>query len=211
MPKQTFFNLPEEKRQKLLAAVRAEFSRVPFEEVSINQIIHLAGIPRGSFYQYFENKQDVLLFLLSEYRNRMLRQVEQSLARSEGDLFVMLLDLLDLTHDFLSDRANSSFCRNIFSDVRKNIEFLEPHRSEAECTDLMHTILKNVNYERLDLQSPDDFDNMLCILIPFAGHTLAMAFYEPDNYDSVRAKFAARLDLLQRGFCKNTNEKTGCK
>ena len=52
MPTNTFFNLPPPKREKLLQAAAAEFTRKPYGEVSINRIIQAAEIPRGSFYQY---------------------------------------------------------------------------------------------------------------------------------------------------------------
>ena len=49
MPSATFYNLPAEKRERLLRAAREEFSRVPYESASVNRIIRSAGIPRGSF------------------------------------------------------------------------------------------------------------------------------------------------------------------
>lgn len=58
MPSATFFNLPPAKREKLLAAARAEFVRAPFAQASVNRIIHGAGIPRGSFYMYFATKRN---------------------------------------------------------------------------------------------------------------------------------------------------------
>ena len=64
MPTNTFFHLPKEKQNRLIHAIRQEFSRVPFEQISINQIIHNANISRGSFYQYFYNKQDLLQLIL---------------------------------------------------------------------------------------------------------------------------------------------------
>ena len=67
MPKLTFFNLPEMKRNKLIRAAEAEFSRVPLSQASISNIVKAAEIPRGSFYQYFENKEDAYYFLLEEY------------------------------------------------------------------------------------------------------------------------------------------------
>ena len=48
MPSTTFYNLPEEKRERLLAAARAEFARTSYAEASVNRIIQAAGIPRGS-------------------------------------------------------------------------------------------------------------------------------------------------------------------
>ena len=50
MPSATFANLPAQKQERLLEAATREFSRRPFSEASINQIIKDAGIPRGSFY-----------------------------------------------------------------------------------------------------------------------------------------------------------------
>ena len=53
MPKQTFYKLPQEKQERILAAAKREFTQVRYSDASINQIIRDAGIPRGSFYQYF--------------------------------------------------------------------------------------------------------------------------------------------------------------
>lgn len=62
MPTSTFFRLPEEKRQRLIEAAWEEFTQNSFSDVSINQIIRAAGIPRGSFYQYFADKGDLFFF-----------------------------------------------------------------------------------------------------------------------------------------------------
>ena len=64
MPTQTFFNLAEEKRQRIFNAIYMELKRVSFPEMSINQVVKNAGIPRGSFYQYFENKDDAFDFFV---------------------------------------------------------------------------------------------------------------------------------------------------
>ena len=71
MPKKTFYNLPEEKRKKILDAACSEFLRVPYEEVSINQIIKIAQIPRGSFYQYFDDKDDLFDYFIHIYKEKL--------------------------------------------------------------------------------------------------------------------------------------------
>lgn len=60
MPKETFVKLPEEKKDKIIKAAKKEFARVPFEHTSIKNIVEDADIARGSFYQYFESKEDLL-------------------------------------------------------------------------------------------------------------------------------------------------------
>jgi AcrR family transcriptional regulator len=65
MPKPTFFNLPEEKRKKIIDAAVNEFAGYGLENASTNRIVENSGISKGSFYQYFEDKQDVFMHLLS--------------------------------------------------------------------------------------------------------------------------------------------------
>lgn len=65
MPKQTFFNLPDEKREVITNAAVDEFAEFGLENASTNRIVANSGISKGSFYQYFEDKQDVFMFLLS--------------------------------------------------------------------------------------------------------------------------------------------------
>jgi AcrR family transcriptional regulator len=65
MPKQTFLNLPEEKRNVIINAAIDEFSGYGFEAASINRIVANSGISKGSFYQYFEDKTDVFKYLLA--------------------------------------------------------------------------------------------------------------------------------------------------
>ena len=67
MPKKTFFNLPEEKRNRILNGAREEFAHKPYQNVSINRLIEAMDIPIGSFYQYFEDKKDIYFYLLSFY------------------------------------------------------------------------------------------------------------------------------------------------
>src|SRR3989304_6674291 len=65
MPKQTFLNLPEEKRETIINAAVDEFAEYGLENASTNRIVKNSGISKGSFYQYFEDKQDVFMYWLS--------------------------------------------------------------------------------------------------------------------------------------------------
>jgi AcrR family transcriptional regulator len=65
MPKDTFFNLPEEKREKILVAALSEFENNDFDQASINQIVIRSEISKGSFYQYFEDKKDLYKYIIN--------------------------------------------------------------------------------------------------------------------------------------------------
>src|SRR5665648_21665 len=64
MPYQTFINLPEEKKQKLLECAIEEFAKNDYQSASITKIVNRAGIAKGSLYQYFKDKQDLYNYLL---------------------------------------------------------------------------------------------------------------------------------------------------
>ncbi|GHU82796.1 hypothetical protein FACS1894196_1680 [Clostridia bacterium] len=202
LPTKTFFNLPQEKRQKLLDAMHAEFSRVSFDEVSINQIVKTAGIPRGSFYQYFENKRDMLRYLLANYRQTMMRRARESLEKGDGDLFAMFLDILDFTHAFVTEEKNNYFCKSVFSDLRINSDLFH-WVGGRDLGEFGRALLPYVNMALLDIRGEDDFGDMLGVLLAVTGEAFAKAFFDRANYEDARLEYAIRLALLRRGFYKN--------
>ncbi len=66
MPKDTFFNLNEAKKLKIVRAAIDEFEKSHYSNVTIDRIVQAAEIPKGSFYQYFENKDDLYIYLFTE-------------------------------------------------------------------------------------------------------------------------------------------------
>ena len=75
MPQQTFFNLPEEKRQQILQVAIDEFAENDYDSVSISRIVARAGIAKGSFYQYFAGKEDLyghVLGLIAEAKTEFM-------------------------------------------------------------------------------------------------------------------------------------------
>ena len=95
MPSSTFLNLPAQKQEKLLEAATREFSQRPYTEASINQIIKEAGIPRGSFYMYFRDKEELFHYLLKRYQDGLLQRLERVLEEQGGDLLGALPALFD--------------------------------------------------------------------------------------------------------------------
>ena len=83
MPKDTFLNLSEDKKSKIINAAKKEFARVPIEEASIKNIVEEAEIARGSFYQYFESKEDLLKYILNSKAKNLEAFLKQSLQETK--------------------------------------------------------------------------------------------------------------------------------
>jgi len=70
VPKETFFNLDEKKRQHIMEVVIDEFAAHEYKSASISKICQVAGIAKGSFYQYFQNKKDLYRVRVSKAPKR---------------------------------------------------------------------------------------------------------------------------------------------
>ena len=68
----TYLNLPKEKQDRIFNAAVDEFSVRTFNEAKISNIIKSAEIARGSFYQYFDDKKDLLLYLFDIIGNQKI-------------------------------------------------------------------------------------------------------------------------------------------
>jgi AcrR family transcriptional regulator len=73
MPTSTFFALPAERRDRLVREAITEFSGHSYAEASLSNIARRTRIPKGSFYQYFEDKLDLYRWLVTEEAPRHKR------------------------------------------------------------------------------------------------------------------------------------------
>ena len=129
MPSQTFFNLPKEKQDRIMAAAREEFFTHSFDEASINRLIKAAGIPRGSFYQYFADKEDVYFYLGDQISQRMIEGARKELAACGYDPFALARKVLPQWLDEIFYGENAAFFyRNI--DMLHSQQVPRPKQAE---------------------------------------------------------------------------------
>ena len=94
MPKQTFFNLPKDKKETIIEAAFAEFENSEFESSSVNRIIEKSKISKGSFYQYFENKKDLYKYVISLIISEKMNYISDLLKNPvEHDFFTLIGDM----------------------------------------------------------------------------------------------------------------------
>ena len=89
MPKQTFYNLPKEKKQRILDIAMEEFSTRTYAKASLSKIVAEAGIAKGSMYQYFEDKKDLFTYLLEIAAQKKMSYLEHQRLSEEEDFFIM--------------------------------------------------------------------------------------------------------------------------
>ena len=91
MPKDTFFKISEDKRLKLENVGISLFSKFDFESVEVKQIVEAAGIPRGSFYAYFDNLEDYYSFIISSLQENRIKEIEEMTKSFSGNFFEFII------------------------------------------------------------------------------------------------------------------------
>lgn len=76
--------MPSDTRQRLLEAAFRRFYRDGFANVGIDQIIADVGISKTAFYKHFESKDDLMVAVLDEQRDQIMRQFRELVARHGG-------------------------------------------------------------------------------------------------------------------------------
>ena len=202
MPSKTFFHLPAEKRERLLLAAEEEFARVPYAAASINRMIRAAGIPRGSFYMYFRDKEELFHYLLKRYQDGLLQRLERVLEEQGGDLLGALPALFD---DLRAQRKHWAGLARMLSrnsDMRLGLRL-----SPLDRPDLGEWLERRVDRARLDLRGEEDLMDIFRILIYISATAMTQAIFEEDS-GPARARLCAQLDILRRGTAAPSATKT---
>lgn len=206
MPKATFFNLPEKKRQSLIKAMELEFSRVPVFEASIANIVKTAGISRGSFYQYFEDKEDAYYYILQEQANRRNKQFIEQLTNHQGDLFEAITAFYYELLIELPDDKEYNFFRNALLNVTHQIEtiFNEIIESNLKSSG-MEEITRFVNKDILNIESNKELSHIIHIISAVAFRNFVEKFTKELSDDEAIERFKVEMNLLKKGLAKNLN------
>ena len=197
MPTATFFRLPEEKRKRLIDACWGELTRVRFTDVSINQIITAARIPRGSFYQYFEDKEDLVWYLLEDLRTYFVDLLRNILMEAEGDLFVLPL----LAYDrFISQRGHTDPKLTLFIQLLRLNQGIDLQSFMAGPSNFLPDELwEAVDPGKLRQSSWEYADQVFHLGCAVLGFAIVETLHDPARSARIREMTKVRIDLLRYG------------
>lgn len=196
MPKDLFFMIDQEKRSRIMEAAIHEFSSQIFDKASINQIIKEADISRGSFYQYFENKEDLyLLTIRTVLQTTAYTFLKQLLAARPHDIFSVYRALFMYNLQLLSGGKYRDFFRNMYFGMNYPLQ----QQLKSIFSSIRNEMLEN----RLDeLQQKSGYDALyfqeLMNLLELNNRDLLMIYIsQPMEIYQVMEMYEARLRVLR--------------
>jgi AcrR family transcriptional regulator len=198
MPRDTFFNLPEEKRSRIVNSAILEFSKVHYKKVTIDSIVNGAEIPKGSFYQYFKNKDDLYTYVFSQIGNEKKHILEEMKKYKEQlDFREYILKMLEEAKKFESADTKLMELKNKFinecpQEVRKTViknEIPKSYRLLEEVISLY--VIKGELRKDLNIKTAA-YMITSCIV--------SLENYEFDKEESISEVIIQMIDVLIKGF-----------
>lgn len=204
MPTSTFFNLNQEKRERIITASQNEFARVPYDEVLIKNIIDEAKIPRGSFYQYFIDKEDLFTFLLLRIKNFLDEQLTLGPKDDVDNIFDMisthvggeLLFLISLPKSgnevsLLRHISESQMASSIFNSLLDDIYSRNP---------LFRKLLHD---PRLGIKTNTELQALLELLISAGKSAIFSVLRGESNHNDALELLNEKIQILKNSYFPN--------
>jgi AcrR family transcriptional regulator len=204
MPKQTFFHLSKDKQDTLIHAAKQEFSRAPLHEASIANIIKSAGIPRGSFYQYFEDKDDLFYYLLTQLAEKNNRRFISVLNEKNGDLFETFIATFQFMIEVHRNEEHKNFFKNVYLNMNyKHEKTLASNVYEENQKNQFLSTMKLINTSNLNIQDEQELHHVLKILMGVTFQNIVQLFVKEYTGEEALSNYLVQIDLLKRGLQKN--------
>lgn len=203
MIKKTFYNLPYEKRKRITDAVIKEFMERPNEKVSINRIIKTAEISRGSFYQYFDDKVDLIEIITKTMFEESSNKAKEILKLSCGDLFVMYIKMFDYFGDYSSQKQTMKIMRNIVDSFKANDDLVSEYLKNRFNIALSNNeIYLMVDRQNLKFQDNERVKCLIEILTQVLKNAIFDVFVAGSDREEVREHLIKKIDIIKQGAVK---------
>lgn len=200
MPKETFLKLSKEKQQKIIKSAKKEFARAPIENVSIKNIVEDADIARGSFYQYFESKEDLLIYILKENSEELNNKLRNKLKEINGNIFELYVFLYDSMIEEFIDNSDQELFRQIFINLKSSDENVFDLVKKTKPQDIIE-YYEQIDKTKLNITNHEDLV-IICDMLNAITRRAVIKNFKNKSKEYCRKMFLKEIEYLKYGIEK---------
>ena len=201
MPKKTYFNLSQDKRERIFAAGVLEFSYHEFNDASVNTIVRMANISKGSFYQYFEDKSDFYWYIVMHIIVGHVGEYENLLKENKGDLFKTEEHIFNRMLDVFDDNKYKNLIKNVYKSTYLDVVQRISSRGSIVYIN-MYDILMSFGFKGYNIKSKDDFIVVFDMLRNITNNTIMTMIIDNLSKSDTKELYIKQLLVLEKGILK---------
>lgn len=200
MIKPTFYNLSDDKRKRVLQAILEEFADTDSEKISINRIIKRANISRGSFYQYFDDKVDLVEVLFLTLVDMNIKDAYRALSESDGDIFALYNSFLEilfrLSKDEFYNNIMRNLCRSMYSTDSLIAEYVQ---TRCRGFDELNQLAQCVNRSKLRLSTDEEMVALHQIFVAILRDCANRLYVLDVSAAVLKSDFDRKIEIIKYG------------
>lgn len=203
LPTQTFFNLPEDKKKRLIAGAMKEFSAKSLNEASISNIVKNAKISRGSFYQYFEDKKDLYFYLIGKFRYNYRNLMFNCFTENDGDFYQGYKTFSEKYIKYIMESEKFGFFENMY--LHMNYQINQEARVDFQKTRSHkmpngQSIADVVKRDNLKITNEVELVDILRYILSMLNDTIMEGFWKELPVSETQQLFLKRLEWITYGI-----------
>ncbi|AQP54386.1 hypothetical protein CBF34_01890 [Vagococcus penaei] len=208
MPTKTFFRLDQEKQDKIVAAAKKEFSDASFHEAAISNIVKESGISRGSFYQYFTDKEDLFYYCLDLIKEESEMYYLKLLEMNQRDFFATNIAFFNYLSEVVLTGNQADLYKNIFlyMNYKSSHKIFDNHQQSYHKKKLSYeTLFASINSDQLTIDTVTDFELLFKVIVSMIFMSINDAYRQKScdttfDIKKIQAQFAKKMTWIQLGI-----------
>lgn len=203
-----FFNLEEEKQNRIINAAIKVFSIKGYQHASTNEIVKEAEISKGLLFHYFSNKKDLYLFLYDHLIGLFSEEIYAKIDWNDKDLFSkyrqVALIKLEL---FQKHPAMFQFLKTVVTEDAPDVNDELEKRQQELLKSSYQKLFTDIDYSKFK-DGIDIKKAMNIIFWTMEGFSyqqqeqLKLQLLDEMNLEEVIAEMDSYLEMLRKSFYK---------
>lgn len=206
MPSETFYKLPDEKRNNILNAIKKEFTAASVEDISVNRIVEESKIAKGSFYQYFKDKNDAITYILEQFIFAKKQEIKEIISLNNGDVFKSAIIVFD---NMVSNRKNEediNFVKNVVRGVAaKGINLIDI-KNKTGIDSYDNSILECIDISKYNIIEIVEIKAMMELIIRSLSAAVIGVFNNIDKYEELKKQLIIELEIIRCGVMREEDK-----
>ncbi len=189
-----------EKRKNIMNAAAAAFAAYGYKKTTIDEIVAAAGISKGLFYHYYEDKKQLYLQLYDTYTDLLTESIMEEVNMQETDFFERLKQISHIRIAFINrSPALWGFLYSAYYEQHPDVALLIKAKNEHLAQDSYHRSAANIDWSRLRSGiTPDQAIKMVTWMAEgFVKHLNAEQIVLDEQ---LYMEFDGYLEFLKTGF-----------
>jgi len=196
---------PDERRSELIACAKKLFYSKGYESTSVRDIVDEVGVAKGTFYYYFDSKQDMLEALVADLAAQMLAQFEAIVADETLSAVEKWARAFQVIGDWKIERKDELLALVRVMQTDENVLLLHKLRAQrAQMTVPIFTSIIEQGIEEgiFETAYVEEVAGILYVVAETMSEGITDILLKPDDYDHPEAlaqrKYVAAQTAIER-------------